>query len=255
MRPFRGIRLVTFDVLYTILTPRTPIHIQYAKHFRPHLGELDPDRIKASFRLALEKVQKERPAYEQGKDAWWRDVIYQTALGAGANEKALSSSLSPIVAGLMACFSSKEGYVAYEDVFPTLGHLSSKTKVRTAVVSNADSRIRSVLEDLGFPSTLAPIILSEEEGVEKPSPEIFMRALQKVNDANLRTEGFKPIEPRECVHVGDELMSDYHGALGAGMNALLLLRKGGKKDVEIPPTVQTVRDLQGVLHWLRGEIR
>lgn len=58
----------------------------------------------------------------------------------------------------------------------------------------------SVLQDLGFPSYLSPIVLSEEEGIEKPSREIFERALLRVNDTGKR------ISLGECIHVGDELV-------------------------------------------------
>lgn len=86
MSHLNGIRLVTFDVLYTIIFPRTPIHIQYARHFEPHIGRLDPDKIKSSFPIALKQVQKERPAYEKGTNAWWIEVIRRTAVSAGADE-------------------------------------------------------------------------------------------------------------------------------------------------------------------------
>lgn len=43
---------------------------------------------------------------------------------------------------LIRCFSGKEGYMDYDDAIPTLKYLAHEAKVRTAVVSNADSRIR-----------------------------------------------------------------------------------------------------------------
>ena len=41
---------------------------------------------------------------------------------------------------------------------------------------------------------LDTVLLSEEEGVEKPACEIFQRACQRLG-----------VEPREALHVGDEL--------------------------------------------------
>lgn len=52
----------------------------------------------------------------------------------------------------------------------------------------------SVLADLGISSYLDPVLLSEEEGVEKPSLQIFLRACQRAG-----------IERDEVLHVGDEL--------------------------------------------------
>ena len=43
------IRLITFDALHTIITPRHPVHVQYSQVFAPFLGVLPPERIKKSF--------------------------------------------------------------------------------------------------------------------------------------------------------------------------------------------------------------
>lgn len=45
------IRLVTFDALHTIITPRRPIHVQYSEVFTPFLGILDSNAIKRSFKV------------------------------------------------------------------------------------------------------------------------------------------------------------------------------------------------------------
>lgn len=101
-----AIRLVTFDVLHTLVIPRWPIHVQYAMEFEPYLGALDPNSIKSSFRTgglfderwsilcnmhctALKALQREKPAYEQGSQGWWADVVKRTALGAGANPQSM----------------------------------------------------------------------------------------------------------------------------------------------------------------------
>ena len=60
-----------------------------------------------------------------------------------------------------------------------------------------------VLKDLSFPHSLQPIVLSEEERIEKPSKPIFMKALELVN-GDLKTEN--TIGPEECLHIGDELI-------------------------------------------------
>lgn len=64
----------------------------------------------------------------------------------------------------------------------------------------------TVLQDLDFPSQLNSIVLSEEEGIEKPSPEIFFRAISQVSE-KVERQGGNPIRPEECLHVGDELES------------------------------------------------
>ena len=59
------------------------------------------------------------------------------------------------------------------------------------------------MKDLSFPLSLDPVVLSEEEGIEKPSREIFDRVLWYVNQNQSPEKG--RIETEECLHVGDEL--------------------------------------------------
>ena len=52
----------------------------------------------------------------------------------------------------------------------------------------------SALEDLEVLSHFGPVLISEEEGVEKPQSDIFYRACERAG-----------VEKNEVVHVGDEL--------------------------------------------------
>jgi len=105
-----------------------------------------------------------------------------------------------------------------------------------------------VLADLGISPLLHPFLLSEEEGVEKPNPEIFQRAL----DTTTRLD--------QAVHVGDELRCDYYGARAAGMQALLIRRPSpdgdqeNKKADEDLGNVEVVHSLYDVVEWVRSQV-
>jgi hypothetical protein len=58
-----GIRLVTFDALFTLIKPRAPIYVQYSRVFEPHLGLLKPDAIKASFKTGMSALDTNREMY------------------------------------------------------------------------------------------------------------------------------------------------------------------------------------------------
>jgi hypothetical protein len=137
------IRFVTFDALHTLITPRKPIHLQYAEVFSPYLGTLPPDAIARSFKLgvpllstnfyiafarnsgklgtflALRQLQVERPSYRAGVEKWWCEVVSRTAVGAGADPQAVERHLSAIVPTLMKRFSSREGYSLFDDTLVT----------------------------------------------------------------------------------------------------------------------------------------
>ncbi|EPS96291.1 HAD IA REG-2-like protein [Fomitopsis schrenkii] len=240
-----AIRAVSFDALATLVAPRLPIYVQYSQTFQPYLGVLDPDLLKKSFKTALSKVQKEKPAYESGAEDWWGEVIKLTAVGAGADPQAVDRSLDEIVPRLLKRFSSSEGYKLYDDTIPTLQRLRS-ANIRTGVISNTDARMRAALDDLGATAHLDTILLSSEEGIEKPAREMFLRACSRLG-----------VHPSEAVHVGDELPADYYGAKNSGLEALLVRRPGvlGEDEHKEPgediSKVPMVSGLAQVVGWVQ----
>ncbi|KAF9793426.1 HAD hydrolase subfamily IA REG-2-like protein [Thelephora terrestris] len=225
------IRLVLFDALHTLVTPRAPIFLQYANVFEPHLGELNPDAIKSSFKIALKQVQIERPAYSSGAPEWWGEVITRTALGAGADPALVEGSMHVIVPTLLKRFSSDEGYKSFDDAIPTLTRLR-EMNVRIGLVSNTDSRMLQALDALKILSFLNPVLVSGNEGIEKPAAEIYLRACERAR-----------VDPAETIHVGDELQADYFGASAVGIKALLVRRPGADGEEEHK---ESGEDLTGV---------
>jgi putative hydrolase of the HAD superfamily len=108
--------------------------------------------------------------------------------------------------------------VPLEGAGQTLGALRG-AGVRTGVVSNADGRAERLLVDAGLAPELEVILDSHFEGVEKPDPEIFRRAL-----ARLATG------PSEAVYVGDILSVDVVGSRAAGLRPILMDATGGYPD-------------------------
>ena len=82
---------------------------------------------------------------------------------------------------------------------------------RLGVVSNADGRVRGLLQELGLARHFGIIVDSHEVGVEKPDPRIFEVARAHFG-----------VAAGACVHVGDFPQVDVVGAQRAGMSAVLL---------------------------------
>ncbi len=100
--------------------------------------------------------------------------------------------------------------------------------VRSAVISNSNGTIRSLLTRLGLIDRLDFVIDSGEEGVEKPDPRIFQIALARAG-----------VSPRETAYIGDFYSIDVRGARRAGLRAVLL-DPGccwGPRDCDAAPTV------------------
>jgi HAD superfamily hydrolase (TIGR01509 family) len=82
---------------------------------------------------------------------------------------------------------------------------------RTGVVSNADGRVRRLLEEAGLAPHLEVVIDSAEVGVEKPDPRIFLAATGRIET-----------EPSACAYVGDIYEFDVVGARAAGLRPILI---------------------------------
>jgi putative hydrolase of the HAD superfamily len=100
--------------------------------------------------------------------------------------------------------------------------------LRTAVISNSNGTIRGLLDDLGLLRLLDVVLDSGEEGVEKPNPEIFRRALARTG-----------VAAGEAVYIGDLHSIDILGARSAGVQAVLLDPGGhwGERDCAKARTV------------------
>jgi putative hydrolase of the HAD superfamily len=111
-------------------------------------------------------------------------------------------------------FRDPASWAVFDDVVPTLDRLEAGG-LRLAVVSNWDSHLPSLLDDLGLSRRFSAVLVSALEETGKPDPEIFRRACARLD-----------VLPAEALHVGDSPREDYEGALGAGLSALLLDRAG-----------------------------
>jgi putative hydrolase of the HAD superfamily len=88
--------------------------------------------------------------------------------------------------------------------------------IKTGIVANAwpdpGRVLRGDIESYGLAALLDVIVLSEEVGVSKPDPEIFLHALRTIG-----------VEPEAAMFVGDGLVNDVQGAANVGMTTVQAL--------------------------------
>lgn len=125
------------------------------------------------------------------------------------------------------------------DVVPSLERLRA-AGLRLAVVSNANGTLHAHLGRLGLSRFFEAILDSQVEGVEKPDPRIFERALERCG-----------VRAESTAHVGDLYHVDVVGARSAGLKAVLLQPDGlgAPRDVPRFPTLAAAADalLQGAV--------
>jgi putative hydrolase of the HAD superfamily len=109
-----------------------------------------------------------------------------------------------------------------------------------AVVSNTmrtpGATLRKLLEQAGLVRYFAHAVFSDEVGVRKPDPEIFLQALRAIGG-----------EPARAIHVGDDGMLDVGGARATGMRVIQvtsasLKALGGRRPDAVIPSLSGLPD-------------
>jgi putative hydrolase of the HAD superfamily len=103
---------------------------------------------------------------------------------------------------------------------------------RIAVISNSDGKIENLLTLSGIANCFESITDSGVVGFEKPRPEIFQAALQRMD-----------APAPESLYVGDIYSVDYFGARNAGMQAVLF-DVAGAYSGRCEPRVQSMEQLE-----------
>jgi putative hydrolase of the HAD superfamily len=109
-----------------------------------------------------------------------------------------------------------------DDVRPALAAFRDQG-LQLTVVSNANGRLRALLDRLGLTSSFDCVLDSHEHGVEKPDPRLFQFALEQ-SGATAET----------TIHVGDLYEVDVVGARAAGLRGVLLDRAALYADADCP---------------------
>jgi putative hydrolase of the HAD superfamily len=115
-------------------------------------------------------------------------------------------------------------------------------ELKLGLITNGSERMQlNKIQCLALGSAFDTVLISEVEGVSKPDPEIFRRALGRL-----------ATEPERAVFVGDHPDVDISGARAAGMKAMWRRDRAVSRTVEADGIIDDVADL---LPWLGLERR
>lgn len=235
---------VLLDIGETLVGPAASFGETYAEVFRRRGLDLPGAVFEKSLRGVWVEMSRRIPpgvdryAFFPGgeKEYWLRfaRASLEKATGAPADDRLAIGALDD----LRSAFSRPEAWEIYSDVVPTLTLLRERG-VRLATVSNWDSRLRRLLSILDLTRFFEVIGVSCEEGCEKPDPRFFLQVLAKLD-----------LEPSQALHVGDLPELDLAGAAAAGVDALLIDRRGRWDGAY--PSLRTLADLPEIAENGRG---
>lgn len=97
--------------------------------------------------------------------------------------------------------------------FPNLIHMFDELKhekLTLGIITNGFGTFQmDNIKALGIKKYVDTILISEWEGIKKPDPKIFLKAIEKLH-----------VEPNQCVFVGDHPENDIHAAKNVGMKSI-----------------------------------
>ena len=207
-----NIKAIFFDAADTLFFIKEGLGKTYAAPAIKYGRDPDPHDLKKSFSkhfpsappLAFGGVSdKERKVLEK---KWWYDVVRKVY-----NDVGMFDEFDSYFNDLFEVFRT----TAWQ-IFPETKNVLTMIKglgLKIVVVSNFDSRVYDVCENLKIIDHFDDFIISSEAGYAKPDVEIYNIALSRNN-----------LNPDEAIFIGDNYLNDYDAPKNLGMKALLLNR-------------------------------
>lgn len=203
--------VVLLDVGDTLVKADPSWRDVYATVFDGHDIEVTADEFENAFRAAWTEWEHEGP-FEATEDASFRrlmelDQLVFDRLGYPGLPESFFRDVDQ-------AFRHRSAFHVFPDVIPALDALQA-AGLRLGVVSNWGWAAPELLQNLELARHFEVLSISARVGYQKPHPAIFEHALELMGAA-----------PGDAVHVGDDPGADIVGARRAGIEPILIERRG-----------------------------
>jgi putative hydrolase of the HAD superfamily len=225
------VRAVSFDAAGTLMRPAEPVGVTYARHAARFGATFDSGALEAGFRRAFASqpplaFATAAPGGLRAREyGWWRDLVRTTVDGLGG-----LPDFERYFAQLYAHYARGAAWQVYPDVRVTLTRLRRRG-LKLGVLSNFDSRLTRILEELDLSAQFDHVVYSTAAGAAKPDERIFAHIRSRFG-----------LEPGAILHIGDDRAVDYEGARAAGFRARWLDRRDTGAPDAIPSLAELVAD-------------
>jgi FMN phosphatase YigB (HAD superfamily) len=171
-----------------------------------HGETVEPARLQDTMFAAKRAYQASVAKHHNHEDGW-SILMREVLVGSGVALTRASALLGPLRA-------IHDEFYFWRNVpseLPAALERARAAGIRLGVISNSEGKIESMLARVGLREPFEFVIDSHIEGVSKPNPEIFRRALVRLG-----------VEGAEAIYAGDIPEVDVHGANGAGLHGVLV---------------------------------
>jgi len=220
-------RLITFDVVDTLIQFRTVPGKQYGE-FGAMFGILsDNNSLVSNFKANWQHMNRAHPNFglktKIGYQEWWRRVVIGTFRDSSISDMHVPmEKLNKLSEFLLEEYKTSSCWTLTYGAIDFLNYLKLQRQIdgnpfKLGVISNFDPRLDVLLRNMKINHYFDFVINSFDAGVEKPNKEIFREAMN--------TSEIEDLKPKECLHIGHTIPTDYVGAQKAGMYALIVHEK------------------------------
>lgn len=227
----RGVKAVFFDAGGTLFRPYPSVGHVYARTARKHGVAVTPAWVEGRFQDAWRRVNGLaglKAKNERTEKHWWGALVRRVFGG-----KFSPGRFHVYFEELYDLFAQPVTWRLFPETLPVLKNLKSQG-FQTGVVSNWDSRLFKLCDDLGVTRYMDFVLASAVEGAAKPEKKFFQKALSLAQ-----------VEPHQALHVGDTFREDYWGATQAGLQAALICRNHPAPDGVT--AIRSLREVRGLL--------
>ena len=127
----------------------------------------------------------------------------------------------------------------FPNLIPLFDELQ-KQNILLGMITNGFTALQSSnLKALGIASYFKVILISEEEGIKKPDPEIFKRALDKLG-----------VHPADSIYVGDHPMNDVQASRQVGMTSVWKKDRHWDSPVQADFIIDDLYELESIVKQL-----
>lgn len=227
------IRAVLFDLGNTLVDERDfQGWVELARHC---YLDLDPDTLAHAYSEVGREIDRSPPELDQ--EALIVEFWRRTLSGAAGRE------VTKVVAAQFVAARRDHDVPLplFSDSRRCLDQLKAQHRA-LGVVSNSTSeaRVRAILDRVGILPYFSRVVSSGTEGVAKPDPEIFRRAVERMG-----------VHPSEAFYVGDLANTDARAARAAGLHSVWLNRAGTGIGDD-PPEIMSLLEVPLCIQRIEG---
>ena len=217
-------KVIFLDAMGTLFDLKTSVGEIYQDFARKYGVKLNSEQIQTAFIKSFKSASplaflpNKLTIIKQQEYNWWKQVVATTFEQLIAPEK--FADFDAFFDEVYLYFEMKEPWYVFPDTLDSLKRWSDRG-IELGVISNFDSRLIKVLNRLELDQFFTSTTISSMAGFAKPEANIFQIALAK---HDVRCEA--------ALHIGDNPVEDYEGAINAGLRSFWLNRHARLLDID-----------------------